>query len=237
MDEKTLALIKEIAKGVQLTFENAEKLYNEATLLGRNGAFARCVCLHQISIEECSKVDSLGAGAMQMAMGFPLDFAKFTKRLREHKVKNFNNAYMSKMGEEERAARERGDDDEARRIFKAQQQAIHDLLNGRKNESLYVDYRDGEFVAPGKSLTEAVATEMQALNGYFLRHAQNHVHLLERLLDDTAGMVATVTPFLERVEAVRQLPPEQQYAASKRALNEWVAEEVAKHLGKAGGSD
>jgi hypothetical protein len=35
--------------------------YHEAEILAKIGAVARALCLHQISLEECSKVNNLGA--------------------------------------------------------------------------------------------------------------------------------------------------------------------------------
>ncbi|MBR1034339.1 AbiV family abortive infection protein [Bradyrhizobium japonicum] len=53
------------------TFDNAEKLYFEAELLAKAGATARALCLHQISLEECS-YDHCGRR-------FPTSFAVATR--------------------------------------------------------------------------------------------------------------------------------------------------------------
>ena len=46
-----------LACGAEKTFDNAERLFHEAELLAKGGAVARALCLHQISLEECSKVN------------------------------------------------------------------------------------------------------------------------------------------------------------------------------------
>ena len=56
--------VKRFADGAERIFVNAEALYKEAELLGSAGHFARATVLHQISMEECSKIDTLGAAAM-----------------------------------------------------------------------------------------------------------------------------------------------------------------------------
>jgi AbiV family abortive infection protein len=49
--------LRAYSRGAQLIFENAEALYNEAQTLGQSGSFARAAALHQISMEECAKID------------------------------------------------------------------------------------------------------------------------------------------------------------------------------------
>ncbi|MGH8196375.1 MAG: AbiV family abortive infection protein [Woeseiaceae bacterium] len=53
--------VRRYADGAALIFTNAEALYDEAQLLGQAGRFARATVLHQISMEECSKIDTLVA--------------------------------------------------------------------------------------------------------------------------------------------------------------------------------
>src|SRR5262245_33920028 len=95
MKQTEKELLDAIGRGAQLTFANADALYNEAQLLGTNGAFARALTLHQISIEECSKLDMLCVAAVSLLMGHPVDLTELATKFRQHKVKNYNNAYMS----------------------------------------------------------------------------------------------------------------------------------------------
>lgn len=195
-------LLQEIVRGAELIFENAQKLYEEAQLLGTNGAFARALTLHQISMEECSKVDMLGAAAMSLLMGDSLNLDKLATAFRQHKVKNYNNAYMSVTTDAEREARKRSDFTRAIQIFKAQQAEIHRELNANKNASLYVDYCDGKFVSPSERITEELATQFQQLNGFFLSHGATHLHLLSKVASDPA---AVAVPMQELASRLAQL--------------------------------
>src|SRR5207249_12216587 len=95
MKDTDKQLLEELVRGAHLMFENAASLYNEAQLLGTNGAFARALTLHQFSIEECSKLDMVCVAATSLLMGHPVDLDELANRCRQHKVKNYNNAYIS----------------------------------------------------------------------------------------------------------------------------------------------
>jgi len=203
MKETDQQLLGELVRGSQLTFDNAERLYSEAQLLGRNGAFARTLTLHQISIEECSKVDMLCAAVTSLLMGHPVDVNQLANRFRQHKVKNYNNAYMSVTTDAERQATKRGDAERAIQIFKAQQAEIHRWLNTNKNASLYVDYSDGKFVSPTDQITEELATQMQQLNAYFLNHGSNSLQLLKKVAADPDTFAARAMAFGDRLSQLK----------------------------------
>jgi len=57
------ALLSEFNRGAKLIFNNAEVLFQEAEVLRKNGSYARSLFLHQISMEECAKVEMIGAWA------------------------------------------------------------------------------------------------------------------------------------------------------------------------------
>src|SRR6266403_4803710 len=59
-----------LVRGAEKTFDNAERLFREAEILAKGGAVARALCLHQISLEEGSKVNNLGAWAISLVLGF-----------------------------------------------------------------------------------------------------------------------------------------------------------------------
>jgi len=89
-DEK--ALLNELIRGAREAFSNAEKLYVEASLLHKNGALTRSLFLHQISMEECAKVDLLGGWATSLLMGTPVNVAKLARAMASHKAKNRSSA-------------------------------------------------------------------------------------------------------------------------------------------------
>ena len=52
-----------------MAFLNAEELFQEASLLGSHGAICRALFLHQISLEECGKIEMLGGWATSSSYG------------------------------------------------------------------------------------------------------------------------------------------------------------------------
>ncbi len=215
MNEKDRRLLAEIHSGAKLIFENAEQLYKEAEILGTRRAFCRAVCLHQISIEECSKIDMLGATAMSLLIGHPVDLAKLAQSMRKHKVKNFHLAYSSVCTPAEKEAQNRGDHKAASKIFGEQQKAIHESLNTDKNASLYVDFISGKFVAPSERITETLAVGMQALNGEQLAVSESHLRLLDRMVTEPDKVAALAEDSLRHLEPV---PIDQ----VRKALREWL---------------
>jgi AbiV family abortive infection protein len=200
MKEADGGLLEELLRGAQLTFKNAESLYKEAELLGANGAFARALTLHQISIEECSKLDMVCVAATSLLMGHPVDLDELAKAFRQHKIKNYNNAYISVTTDAEREARKAGDVARAIEIFKNQQADIHRWMNTNKNASLYVDYSNGRFISPSGHVTEEVAAHIHQLNAWFLRHGANSLELLSKMAKDPDGFAVQATDFASRLE-------------------------------------
>ena len=90
------ALLSELARGAQKTFDNADALYREAKILGAAGALGRALFLHQISLEECAKIESLGAWATSLLAGYSVDEKKIIAGFASHAQKNRTNAYMLK---------------------------------------------------------------------------------------------------------------------------------------------
>src|SRR6516164_6974441 len=134
------------------TFDNAEKLNLEAELLVRAGSTARALCLHQISLEECSKIENMGAWATSLLSGFEVDQNKILAAFRRHSSKNKSNAYMLGGSQTEKDAMARGDWETAREEFKKLQMEFHKASNDAKNASLYVDWKNGEFVSPSEQI-------------------------------------------------------------------------------------
>jgi AbiV family abortive infection protein len=87
-------------------------------------------------MEECSKVDILGAATTSVLAGRSCNLKRLLAQLRRHEVKNRNNAYFSATTDEESAARERGDFARASEIFKNQQTEFHRKLNTAKERSV-----------------------------------------------------------------------------------------------------
>jgi AbiV family abortive infection protein len=227
MDENARENFDELVRGAQLAFDNAEALYNEAQLLGANGAFARALTLHQISLEECSKLDILCVAATSMVMGHPVDLDKLAGKFRQHKVKNYNNAYMSSRTEAEVEASKRGDGAAAIEIFKAHQANIHRILNTNKNASLYVDYDGGRFVAPSEKISEEMAAQLQQVNAMFMRHGSSSLGVLRKMAEDPDTFAAQAASFTSLVEQVKDAEGDLE-EKFQGIVTAWLESEVAK---------
>jgi len=186
MDAKVKELFAELTRGVGLAFENAEQLYSEGEILREKKAYSRSLLLHQMSLEECGKIDIIGGWAMALVLGMKIDFARMAKAFRSHESKNYANAYYATASSEERQAKERGDNKAAVEAFKKLQEQFHKDSNTTKNASIYVDYIDGRFVSPSERITEQLALEIAAVNLYFLQLTAPKVRMIKGLGEDAA---------------------------------------------------
>jgi AbiV family abortive infection protein len=196
-----------LVRGAQKIFDNAESLFGEATILAESGATERAVCLHQISLEECSKVENLGAWAVSLINGDEVDEKKVLAAFARHSAKNKSNAYMLEPSAEERDAQSRGDWKAALDAFKKTQAEFHSASNWAKNASLYVDWSDGKFVAPSERITKEMLVEIAARNAEFLRYADNGLRMLKRLEKSPEEIKELLLPFMKQVEALRHEMP------------------------------
>jgi AbiV family abortive infection protein len=224
LPDDPLAFLAELKRGGELIFENAQHLSTEARLLRQNGAIARAVCLHQLSNEECGKIELIGGWAMSVVLGDEVDAKRIAWALRDHKAKNYANAYFSSVTEDERAARERRDWSKAREIFRRRQGEIHELFNTQKNAALYVGFENGRFSAPEDVVTEAFADEIAILNDFFLWIAANNVRLLGSLDSNDWGSRAAATRLVARLEQLRRDQPGNPEAALDTAMQEMFDE-------------
>jgi len=216
MRDNDKMLLSELIRGAELTFENAEQLFSEAILLRKNGHLNRALFLHQISMEECAKVDILGSWATTLVSGENVDIKKLTKAINNHKAKNYTNAYMARLSDVELAARERGDWKSSTKAFKQWQEEIHSYLNTHKNASLYVDLKkDGKFSCPSNVITEQMVDEITIVNRYFLTITHPRIGPMYRMANDTDTMQGIIRWFMGRIEDMKL----EDYETSKKAIN------------------
>jgi len=212
------ASLSTLVRGAAKTFENAEQLYREAELLSKHGAIARALCLHQISLEECSKINNLGAWAVSLVVGDDVNQKAILGALRRHAAKNKHNAYMLPPSDAEKDARSRGDWKAALQDFRAAQDEFHDKSNQAKNASLYVDWQDDEFVAPSERITKEMLVEIAQRNAEYLGYAQTELRMFQRLEGNHDAMKELLSTFMEGVERIRENAPEDQMAAMEELL-------------------
>lgn len=160
--------LDEFIRGAQITFTNALELYREAVLLSNSNAFSRAHFLHQISLEECAKVEILGAAVTSMLMGENIDLEKLTNAFRSHAAKNRTNAYFLRPSKKEKVAHQDGDIKVAIDAFTKTQAKFHQKSNAEKNTSLYVDFKNQQFFAPNQQITPRMLAKIRRLNERYL---------------------------------------------------------------------
>jgi AbiV family abortive infection protein len=220
-----------LVRGAEKTFDNAERLFREAEILANGGAVARALCLHQISLEECSKVNSLGAWAVSLVLGFEVDQKKVLAAFGRHAAKNRSNAYMLEGSEAEKEAKARGDWEAALAAFKQTQDEFHATSNQAKNASLYVDWVEGEFVAPSERITNEMLAEITERNAEFLGYAHNGLKMLERLVKAPDQMRDLLSGFVEQAEKLREEKPDDLMGAMETLLSSFLEEGKLKLKG------
>ncbi|MEN5214847.1 AbiV family abortive infection protein [Pseudomonas pudica] len=188
-EQEKLALL--LIDGALSVFDNAAQLYAEASILATAGAFPRAYLLHQISLEECGKIEILGAAIISCLCGVEVNTKSLAKVFRRHEAKNKINAYFLPRSEEELAAEEMDDLAGSSKAFKAIQQEFHDESNRLKNASLYVDF-DEVFSAPKDVITQADYEKIRAQNGEFMALTDVKIKMLARWRKDIAQAAADV---------------------------------------------
>jgi AbiV family abortive infection protein len=154
-----LKLFKKLNAGAGKILINAVALYREAVLLAENRAWSRALFLHQISMEECAKVEVLGASAATLLMGEKASFKHVADVFRSHEKKNRVNAYFLEPSAKEQSAGRSGRLKDAIAAFEVIQDRFHARSNLEKNAALYVDLQGEEFEAPVERITaKMVAT-------------------------------------------------------------------------------
>ncbi|HEY2921598.1 MAG TPA: AbiV family abortive infection protein [Candidatus Binatia bacterium] len=176
---KQKALLRLFTEGARKTFENAQELFAEAVLLAKAQAFGRAFFLHQISLEECAKVEMLGTSVTSLLMGHEVGLNNLRKAFRSHEIKNRANAYFLTPTKAELAARERNDVSGAVAAFSKLQGAFHAKSNAGKNASLYVDFGDS-FTSPREVITARMVAKIRRLNSRYVRLMEPKVGMLLR---------------------------------------------------------
>lgn len=217
-------LLGELARGARLIFENAEALFKEATTLAAAGATSRGLFLHQISLEECAKIDLIGPWATCLLAGIPTTDNNWLAAMRQHAIKNLTNAYMLEGSAEEQDAKQRGDWDVARAAFEKLQSEFHAKSNAAKNASLYVDFADGKFVSPVDRISTEMLTETAARNEMFLGLVYPKVEVLSIWAQDPDDASDRAAAMFELLNTTNDGGFEDRMAAVNRLMDELLTE-------------
>ena len=224
-------VLRELVSGAQKIFENAESLFNEARLLTANGFFIRALVLHQISLEECAKIEILGGWGTALLMGQQVDVKKLEAFMANHAQKNRSNAYFLELSEEEERALEAGDTESSIKAFRELQEKFHLKANTAKNAALYVDFRDGKFVAPEEQITPEMATETASLNEKFLGISFRNLELLRNLNAAPERHSEWALRFEKMANELKAKYPDNPRKVMELVLEEMVRNEAKKWTG------
>lgn len=222
------ASIEILFLGAEKMFANAEQLFVEAETLTKIGATARALCLHQISLEECSKINQLGAWAVSLLAGLEVNQKKLLAAFARHDAKNKHNAFMLERSTAEDEAISRGDWKAAIEAFKQTQAEFHRTSNDAKNASLYVDWTEGEFLAPSERITAEMLEDIKQRNATFLGYASNEMKMFRRLVEMPNVMRELVSGFLEKAKRIREDRSDQLVAAMDELLADFFEEGKSK---------
>ena len=197
------ALLQVLARGAEKIFENAEQLYQEAQLLCATGHLSRALFLHQISTEECAKVETLGAYAASYMLGHPVELKNMRAFFHSHEKKNWSNAYFLAVSEEEKGARRAADVKAARAAFEKTQEQFHQESNTAKNSALYVDFDGKIFTAPVEVVNETKVAAFKDQNEKFLSIAHNSMKLLQNCENFPTEKMEQLAELEKRITALK----------------------------------
>ncbi|KJZ43448.1 AbiV family abortive infection protein [Pseudomonas fluorescens] len=185
--------------GAQRVFENADQLFYEAGVLADVKAFPRAYLLHQISLEECGKIEILGAAVLSYLIGNEVDVKSLSKVFRRHESKNKMNAYFLPLSENEEVAEKSNNVAAAVSAFKVVQEEFHQESNRLKNSSLYVDF-DGNFTSPLDVISQDDYERIRAQNAKFMGLTNIKVQMLSRWRGDLNAAVKEAQEIFEIVD-------------------------------------
>ncbi|MEQ1622971.1 MAG: AbiV family abortive infection protein [Methylococcales bacterium] len=222
------AQLNMLVRGAEKIFENAESLYREAEILAKTGAMARALFLHQISLEECSKIGNISTWAISLLAGYHVNQNKVLEAFGRHSSKNKTNAYMLERSPAEKDAEEHHDLKAALKEFKKLQEQFHYKSNSAKNASLYVDWKDGEFIAPREQISLEMLNEIIVRNETFLGDANHNLRMLKGLEKAPDEMQGMVVEFIEMAEKMRAQNPEDPKGAINALINRFLDIELKK---------
>jgi HEPN superfamily AbiV-like protein len=129
---------------------------------------------------------------------------------------------MLKASRAEEDAKKRGDWNTALEEFKKLQIEFHEKSNNAKNASLYVDWNDGEFIAPCERISNAMLTEIIGRNETFLGYAYNSLQMLKRLEKAPGEMQGMIVELVETADKMRAEQPDDVMSAINELIRKFL---------------
>ena len=135
---------------------------------------------------------------------------------------------MLKRTAEEQAAISRGDREGAVAAFKYMQDRFQKTSNEAKNAGLYVDFKEGQFIAPTERITEVMVAETATLNRDFLSAIGPELRMLNKWNTAPQDFQKQIVAFAELAEAVKAKSPVDQMKAIKELTAHFLEIERGK---------
>jgi AbiV family abortive infection protein len=165
---------------------------------------------------------------VSLVAGIEIDEKKIVRALANHAGKNRTNAYLLAGLPEEQAAKARGDWELALSEFRKLQAEFHEGSNDAKNASLYVDFKEGEFVSPNECITAEMLAETAERNAMFLDLTAPYLRLIARWEERPEDAEAEIGAFVELAGAMHGKNPDEQMRALQDLINKFMARYQAR---------
>ena len=154
--------VDDIIDGMVKITLNAQSLADEAELLLNNKYFARAYTLSHIAREEISKLYILFRIGIEVIAGKEYDNKKLQKRLNSHKSKiEFFSFPIA---------------------LHRQKDKFVETINERKNNSLYVGWKDSKFQSPSEAISEHISKRTVDLSIYTILKITNVIQIIDSLI-------------------------------------------------------
>ena len=154
--------VDDIIDGMVKITLNAQSLADEAELLLNNKYFARAYTLPHIAREEISKLYILFRIGIEVIAGKEYDNKKLQKRLNSHKSKiEFFSFPIA---------------------LHRQKDKFVETINERKNNSLYVGWKDSKFQSPSEAISEHISKRTVDLSIYTILKITNVNKIIDSLI-------------------------------------------------------
>lgn len=147
-----------LINGLFACLDNAEALIKESEILYEHSSYARAFALSQLAIEEIGKTGILFTLYTKLKDKYSeIDYKKIENDFRDHKVKTFSSTLADFMSLASKRLSKEEEEKQIHLILKEIEKTKGDY-NVLKNDSLYVNYKNKQFVSPQSAISKELAT-------------------------------------------------------------------------------
>ncbi len=166
---------EKLAEGAMKCILNAQDLCQESKLLHENKMYSRSYALSHFAREELSKSLMLYVAMIQVINKGKVDWKQLNRQFRDHKVKIETDKALTYWH-----FQLNGGEDQ---INKNELFSGVEFANQRKNECLYVDWQNDDFVSPSQVITEELSYRNLNIAGIKVTQLSEQLLKLNKLLE------------------------------------------------------